>query len=207
MYGFLAEHGLEIEVVDRDRLVEIEPGLAAARDGIAGAVYSPMDQTGNSRHVRRALAAMPAKGSASSSCSAPPSKDLLVEGDRVAGVRTSAGRLEADAVVIAMGPESGLLGRRNGIDLPVYPVKGYTATVPLNDPAKGPTMGGVDEDQMIAYSRLGDRLRLAFHRRVRRLRPQPPTRRFASACSTPRRSCFPAPSIRPGRRSGPGSGR
>ena len=60
-----------------------------------------------------------------------------------------------------MGPESGLLGRSYGIDLPVYPVKGYTATLPLEDASKGPTMGGVDEDRLIAYSRLGDRLRLA----------------------------------------------
>ena len=58
-----------------------------------------------------------------------------------------------------MGPESGLLGRKYGIDLPVYPVKGYTVTVPRS--AKGPTMGGVDEDRLIAYSRLGGRLRLA----------------------------------------------
>jgi D-amino-acid dehydrogenase len=68
--------------------------------------------------------------------------------------------MTGDAVVLSMGPESGLLGRRYGIDLPVYPVKGYTATVPLEDPALGPTMGGADEDSFVAYSRLGNRLRL-----------------------------------------------
>jgi D-amino-acid dehydrogenase len=60
-----------------------------------------------------------------------------------------------------MGPESGLLGRRHGLDLPVYPVKGYAMTVPLEDPSKGPTMGGADEDSLIGYSRLGDRLRVS----------------------------------------------
>ena len=60
-----------------------------------------------------------------------------------------------------MGPESGLLGRRYGIDLPIYPVKGYTVTVPLEDESKGPTMGGADEDRLIGYSRLGNRLRMS----------------------------------------------
>lgn len=161
MYGFLAEHGLDIEVVDRNRLVEIEPGLAAAKDGIAGAVYSPMDQTGDSRQFVEALAAHAEHKLGAKFMFDTNVEDLIVEGDRVAGVKTSAGKLDADAVVIAMGPESGLLGRRNGIDLPVYPVKGYTATMPLVVPAKGPTMGGVDEDRLVAYSRLGDRLRLA----------------------------------------------
>ena len=62
---------------------------------------------------------------------------LDIEGDRVRAVMTSAGPVSGDAVVISMGPESGLLGRRYGIDLPVYPVKGYTATIPLEDEARG----------------------------------------------------------------------
>ena len=52
-YRYLAEHGLPIEIVDRDRLVELEPGLAGARDRIAGGVYSPIDQTGDSQPVHR----------------------------------------------------------------------------------------------------------------------------------------------------------
>lgn len=161
MYGFLAENGLDIEVVDRFRMAELEPGLAAARGSIAGAVYSPMDQTGDSRMFVEALAAYAEQKLGAKFMFDTTVEDLIVEGDRVTGVKTSAGRLDADAVVIAMGPESGLLGRRNGIDLPVYPVKGYTATVTMDDPSKGPTMGGVDEDRMVAYSRLGDRLRMA----------------------------------------------
>ena len=76
-------------------------------------------------------------------------------------MRTSNGPIAADAFVLSMGPESGVFARRHGIDLPVYPVKGYTATIPLTDPSKGPTMGGADEDRLIGYSRLGDRLRLS----------------------------------------------
>ena len=156
---YLAEHGLKIEIVDRDRLVELEPSLSQAE--VAGGVYSPMDQTGDSRLFVQGLAAY-----AGEKLGVTFRFDTTVEGldvadNKVKAVKTSAGSLSADAVVVAMGPESGLLGRKYGVDLPVYPVKGYTVTVPLEDPARGPTMGGVDEDRLIAYSRLGDRLRLA----------------------------------------------
>jgi D-amino-acid dehydrogenase len=60
-----------------------------------------------------------------------------------------------------MGPESGIFAKTLGIDLPVYPVKGYTATARLGDPSKGPTMGGIDEGRYIGFSRLGDRVRIA----------------------------------------------
>lgn len=160
-YRFLAEHGLPIEIVDRNRMVELEPGLAAAKDGISGGVYSPIDQTGDSRMFVESLAAYATERLGVRFMFDTTVEDLVIDGDRVSGVKTPGGIVAADAVVIAMGPESGLLGRRHSIDLPVYPVKGYTATVPLDDPEKGPTMGGADEDNLIAYSRLGDRLRLA----------------------------------------------
>lgn len=63
-YEFLAKHGLPIEIVDRNRLVELEPGLAGAKDKIAGGVYSPIDQTGNSGSSSRTSPLSPSKGSA-----------------------------------------------------------------------------------------------------------------------------------------------
>ena len=63
--------------------------------------------------------------------------------------------------MLALGAESPLIARRIGIPLPVYPVKGYSMTVRLHKPEVGPQLGGVDEDRLVAYSRLGDRLRLA----------------------------------------------
>ncbi|MER8829102.1 D-amino acid dehydrogenase [Mesorhizobium sp. M0938] len=160
-YRYLAEHGLPIEIVGRDRLVELEPGLAEAKDKIAGGVYSPIDQTGDSSQFTQNLAAYAAEKLGVQFLYGTSVEGLDIEGDRVRAVMTSVGPVAGDAMVISMGPESGLLGRRYGIDLPVYPVKGYTATIPLEDESKGPTMGGADEDQLIAYSRLGNRLRLA----------------------------------------------
>lgn len=160
-YRYLAEHGLPIEIVGRDRLVELEPGLAGAKDKIAGGVYSPIDQTGDSSQFTQRLAAYAAEKLGVQFLYGRTVEGLDIDGDRVRAVMTSAGPVAGDAVVISMGPESGLLGRRYGIDLPVYPVKGYTVTVPLEDESNGPIMGGADEDRLIGYSRLGNRLRMS----------------------------------------------
>ena len=160
-YRYLGEHGLPIEIVGRERLVELKPGLAGVKEKIAGGIYSPIDQTGDSKQFTDRLAAYAAEKLGVKFLFGTTVQGLDIDGDRVRAVVTSAGPVAADAVVISMGPESGLLGRRYGIDLPVYPVKGYTATIPLEDESKGPTMGGADEDQLMAYSRLGNRLRLA----------------------------------------------
>jgi D-amino-acid dehydrogenase len=160
-YRYLAEHGLPIEIVGRERLAELEPGLARVKDKIAGGIYSPIDQTGDSKQFTDNLAAYAAEKLGVKFLFGTTVEGLAVEGDRVRAVMTSAGPITGDAVVISMGPESGLLGRRYGIDLPVYPVKGYTATIPLEDESKGPTMGGADEDRLIGYSRLGNRLRMS----------------------------------------------
>ncbi|MBX3583499.1 MAG: D-amino acid dehydrogenase [Rhizobiaceae bacterium] len=159
-YRFLGENGLPIEIVDRKRLVELEPGLAGAAEKIAGAVYSPIDQTGDSRLFATRLVALAKERFAVDFRFDTVIEGFDVERGRVTAVRTSNGPVAADAFVLSLGPESGLLARAYGIDLPVYPVKGYALTVPLDDPAKGPTMGGADEDRLIGYSRLGDRLRL-----------------------------------------------
>ncbi|MER9133934.1 D-amino acid dehydrogenase [Mesorhizobium sp. M0768] len=159
-YRYLGEHGLPIEIVGRERLVELEPGLAGAKDKIAGGVYSPIDQTGDSSQFTQRLAAYAAEKLGVQFLYGTTVEGLDIDGGRVRAVMTSAGPIIGDAVVISMGPESGLLGRRYGIDLPVYPVKGYTVTVPLEDGSKGPIMGGADEDRLIGYSRLGNRLRM-----------------------------------------------
>ncbi|MER8471289.1 D-amino acid dehydrogenase [Mesorhizobium sp. M0991] len=160
-YRYLGEHGLPIEIVGRDRLVELEPGLAGAKDKIAGGVYSLIDQTGDSSQFTQGLATYAAEKLGVQFLYGTTVEGLDIDGGRVRAVMTSAGPVAGDAVVISMGPESGLLGRRYGIDLPVYPVKGYTVTVPLEDESKGPIMGGADEDRLIGYSRLGNRLRMS----------------------------------------------
>jgi D-amino-acid dehydrogenase len=157
---FLADRGLDIEIAGRERLAEIEPGLAPVKDQLAGGVYSPMDQTGDSFLFTTRLAEWSARNLGVQFRYGTTVEGLEIEGSRVRAVKTDKGALPCDGVVVSLGPESGPMGRKFGLDLPVYPVKGYTATFTISDNA-GPTMGGVDDDRLIAYSRLGNRLRLA----------------------------------------------
>jgi D-amino-acid dehydrogenase len=157
----LADNGLPLEKVGRERMVELEPGLKSAAHEIAGALYSPIDQTGDSRKFSRNLAGWCEHNLSVRFLYRTEVKSIETAGDRVTGVVTGKGRFAADAIVVALGPETPLVTRGIGLNIPIYPVKGYSATFPLADPTLGPTMGGVDEDRLIAYSRLGDRLRVA----------------------------------------------
>jgi len=89
-----------------------------------------------------------------------PIEGLEREGRRISGVRTGAGRLQADRVVVALGSYSPNLLRPVGIDLPVYPVKGYSITVPITDAAASPQSTIMDETHKVAVTRLGDRIRV-----------------------------------------------
>src|SRR3546814_10832666 len=81
-------------------------------------------------------------------------------GARVEGVRTSAGMVAGDAYLLALGSFSPLLSRTLGIDLPIYPVKGYSITVPIVDPEAAPVSTVMDESYKVAITRLGDRIRV-----------------------------------------------
>jgi D-amino-acid dehydrogenase len=157
----LADHGLRIEVVDRNRLVEIEPALAPAKDKLAGAIFSPMDQTGDSAQFARKLAAWCAEQAGVTFRYGTMINSLAAEGDSLRRVTTDQGPIDADLVVLALGAESPRLAQSIGVTLPIYPVKGYSLTVPTSGAHQAPSIGGVDEDKLIAFSRLGNRLRLA----------------------------------------------
>lgn len=160
-FSYIGERGLEIEVVDRKRLFEIEPGLANSGDRIAGGIYSPMDQTGDSRLFTTRLADYASERHGAKFLYDTNVAGLEFSGDRVSAVKTAKGSIPCDAAVLSMGPESGVFARTLGLDLPIYPVKGYTATMELKDPDNGPTMGSVDEERYVVFTRLGNRIRLA----------------------------------------------
>src|SRR6185295_17909401 len=84
----------------------------------------------------------------------------LVEASDITGVATSAGVLRADAYVVALGSWSPQLLRPLGVSIPVYPVKGYSITVPIADPDLAPLSTVMDESYKVAITRLGDRIRV-----------------------------------------------
>src|SRR5690606_19626111 len=87
-------------------------------------------------------------------------KALSMEGERLAGVSTDAGFLTADAYVLSLGSYSPLLLRPLGLSIPVYPVKGYSITVPITDETAAPVSTVMDETYKVAITRLGDRIRV-----------------------------------------------
>lgn len=157
--GILREQGLEMRVVSRDELPGIEPALAPVKDLIAGGVYSPTDQSGDARMFTRGLAEHCRNKLGVELAFDTAIEAIATEGERVTGVVTSSGRQEADLYVMALGCDSPIVGRRIGLRLPIYPVKGYSVTVPRRSDGTVPCMGGVDEDNLVAYCPMGERVR------------------------------------------------
>ena len=116
----LQDNGLTIEMLDRDGLARIDPGLKVAREKIAGGAYSPMDQTGDSCKFARRLAAWCSEHRGVRLAWETRIQAIETEGQRVSKISTDKGVFEADAVVLAAGADSPLLGERIGVKVGRY---------------------------------------------------------------------------------------
>ena len=155
----LAQYGVAYEALDRAGCIAAEPGLAASRADIAGGLRLPGDETGDCHTFTTRLAAMAAE------LGVVFRHDTTIEGlelagNAVSGIRTSAGLLTGDRYVLAMGSFTPLLSRQVGVDLPIYPVKGYSITAPITDSSVAPVSTVLDETYKIAITRLGTRIRV-----------------------------------------------
>ncbi len=157
--AMLRDNGLPLEAVDADRIVELEPQLAGAKHKFAGAIYAASDESGDCFKFTEGLAAAAARKGVRFHLGDPILR-LEKSNDRIQAVVTEQSRLEGDAYVLALGSYSPVLARPLGLDLPIYPVKGYSLTLPIDGRAGAPALGGVDEANLVAYARLGDNLRL-----------------------------------------------
>ena len=155
----LGDIGHEFETVDPDGCIAFEPALANIRGDLAGGVISPSDETGDCRVFTERLAET-CRGLGVRFELGATIKRLRRENGRLAAAETAGGAIEADRFVLALGSHSPILARPLGLRLPVYPVKGYSLTLPIKDPAGGPRAGCVDEGRLVAFARLGDMLRL-----------------------------------------------
>jgi len=155
----LAADGIPFEVLDPDGCIRVEPALAHVREKIVGGLLTPKDETGDCFKFAGALAAK-AEALGVAFHYGSIIRGLDVDGGRITGVVTAHGRIEADAVVVALGSFSPLLVRPHGIRLPVYPVKGYSLTIPITDASRAPESTVMDETYKIAITRLGNRIRV-----------------------------------------------
>lgn len=156
--------GLDREPVSRERCVEIEPALADAAPRLVGGDYTPSDESGDAHKFTQALAGQCAARGVVFRYGTSVDR-IATAAQQVAGVLVSDARgselLTADAYVLALGSHSPLLAQPLGLRLPVYPAKGYSATLALAPDSAAPTVSLTDDGYKIVFSRLGDRLRIA----------------------------------------------
>ncbi len=156
----LTEEGLALKAISADEAANIDPALAPVKHKLAGAIYCPSDESGDCRVFTQGLARHIAEKFGVTFKYDTEVIGFDTAGDRVTAVRTSAGPVAADSYLFCLGVFGPQLARQLGVRLPIYPIKGYSMTVPIGGRNNPPAIGGVDEDNLTAYSRLGDRLRV-----------------------------------------------
>jgi D-amino-acid dehydrogenase len=155
----LTEAGCRIEALDADGIAGVDPALAPVKQRFAGALYAPGDESGDCCMFARNLAAW-LKGQGVDFRWSTEIRGFDLEGDCVAAIVTDKGRMTGDVYVLALGVYSPHLARSLGVDLPIYPVKGYSVTVPTEGRNNVPAVGGVDEETLVAYCPMGKRMRI-----------------------------------------------
>ena len=158
--ALLAEHGQKQEILDADGLARLDPVFEPVRTKIAGAIRDLGDSSGDSRLFSEALARIGRDRLGVTLRLGTRVISLRADGDRIDGVVTSDGVLTADNYVLALGVGAPIVARTAGVSLPIYPAKGYSSTFPLKPGGRAPAISGVDEQWLVGWSRLGDRLRL-----------------------------------------------
>ncbi len=159
----LEAHGLKRRVCSSAECAQIEPALAHMQDRIAGGIFSPYDETGDAHQFAQALARLGA-GRGIRFDYGVTVKRLAVEEGEVKGaeVEHADGRrevLRASHTVVCTGPFSAALLAPVGVSVDIYPVKGYSITMPIVDEAAALRIGITDAAVKVAFSRLGNRIR------------------------------------------------
>ncbi|TCB51224.1 D-amino acid dehydrogenase [Acinetobacter terrestris] len=155
----LKECGVDYELLLKQDLAKVEPALAFAQDKLVGGLHLPNDETGDCYLFTNALANL-AKDMGVDFKFNQSVEKLVVEGNEIKGVVVDGKVLTADRYVLAFGSYSRDFLKPLNLDLPVYPVKGYSLTIPIVDPAFAPQSTVLDETYKIAITRFDERIRV-----------------------------------------------
>lgn len=162
----MQKYGVQRRVVSREELLQIEPAFGSFAHRIVGGTYTASDESGDARVFTQSLARLCAQRGAQFLYGhdierldkAGGALESVAVRERVSGTRSL---LRADAVVAACGSYTAPLLRGVGVDLPIYPGKGYSATFRLRKPELAPFVSTIDDEVKCAMTRLGDDLRVA----------------------------------------------
>ncbi|WP_217488708.1 D-amino acid dehydrogenase [Acinetobacter oleivorans] len=155
----LQECGVSYELLNGNELGRVEPALANAQDKLVGGLHLPNDETGDCYLFTNALAQIAKELGVNFQFNQNVEK-LIVEGDEIKGVQVNGKVLTADRYVLAFGSYSRDFLKPLDLQLPVYPVKGYSLTIPIVDPVFAPQSTVLDETYKIAITRFDQRIRV-----------------------------------------------
>ena len=155
----LEHHGVQHELLDPDGCVRAEPALGGVRGKFSGGLRLSGDETGDCFRFTQAMAGL-GQGLGVAFKFGTRVERIVTDGSRINAVATDAGTMTAEAYVVALGSYSPLLLNPLGVRIPVYPVKGYSITVPITDATGAPESTVMDETFKVAVTRLGERIRV-----------------------------------------------
>ncbi|GJG93660.1 D-amino acid dehydrogenase [Cupriavidus pauculus] len=161
LLDYQASLGCEQQALDRAATVALEPALAGIRDDIAGAIYTPSEEVGDCHLFCVSLAHLLQGNPAVTLKFGTKVTELVRNGDRVTGLRTDRGDIAADVVIVSGGIGSVPLLRPTGVRPMLWPLKGYSITVPIAEGAQAPHISVTDFANKIVYARIGNTLRVA----------------------------------------------
>jgi len=158
-------NGTPCEIIDADRIVELEPAFGDRAARLAGAVYTPEDESGDARRFAQQLARICRRNGADFFYDTWITGLRVDNGDRVRAVETRSADGYAEITgrdfALCLGAESAPFLRPYGIRLNLYPVKGYSVSIPTAQGEDAPTTALIDDRNKLVYSHLGDHLRVA----------------------------------------------
>ena len=155
----LKQFGVPHELLDREGYLRYEPALALVKHKFVGALRLPGDETGDCFKFTNAIAAM-AQALGVQFRFGVSIDRLQADANGITAVQTREGPVVADRYLLALGSYSTAMLQPLGLRIPVYPVKGYSITVPITDAAMAPESTIMDETHKVAVTRLGDRIRV-----------------------------------------------
>jgi D-amino-acid dehydrogenase len=152
--------GSQQQVLTQAECLAKEPALKSIANNIVGGIFSPLDESGDAYLFTTALAKLCTASGKVQFFYNTEIKRLVVDKGRISYIKTADNHYSADAFVMCLGADSPLLSRTIGLKLPIYPLKGYSITVPATPAA--PSINITDVHHKIVYSTLGDNLRYIF---------------------------------------------
>lgn len=153
-----ARGGTDKRAVSAEECLTLEPSLGSIAGRLVGGLFSPGDEAGDAYRFTKGMAGL--LGSDALLLDTEVTA-FVREGRSIKAIRSDKGDFEADAFVLAAGVGARELGRSVGLDLPIYPLKGYSATAPITANAPVPSVSITDAARKVVYARLGSTLRLA----------------------------------------------